>query len=380
MKKIAIIGATYLQEPLIRKAKEMGLETHVFAWAANDVGEKIADFFYPISIIEKEEILGKCIELEIDAICSIASDLAVITVNYVAEKMNLTGNSIESALLATNKHEMRLAFEKNNDPSPHSVLVRTVEDINSEMKFPVIVKPLDRSGSRGVSKINSIEELPSAIKCAEECGFIKGALIEQYVEGREYSVECISYQGTHHFLAITQKYTTGAPNFIETGHLEPAQIDDEIRDKVKNVIFHALNSLKIKNGASHSEIKIDDDGNISIIEIGSRMGGDLIGSELVYHTTGIDYVKAVIQIALGEMPDLSPATTETGIAAIHYVCSDEDIYIYKQLLIDNPDIILVANVPEKIEGAVTDSASRFGYYVLKSDNIEDISPYMPRLC
>ena len=83
MKKLAIIGASYLQEPLIQKAKSMGLETHVFAWAAGDVGEKSADHFYPISIVEKEQILKTCQEIDVDGICSIASDLAMLTVNYV---------------------------------------------------------------------------------------------------------------------------------------------------------------------------------------------------------------------------------------------------------------------------------------------------------
>ena len=95
MKKLAIIGASYLQEPLIQKAKSMGIETHVFAWAANDVGEKSADYFYPISIIEKEQITQKCREIGIDGICTIASDLAVITVNYVANQLHLNANSME---------------------------------------------------------------------------------------------------------------------------------------------------------------------------------------------------------------------------------------------------------------------------------------------
>ena len=91
MKKLAIIGASYLQEPLIEKAKSMGIETHVFAWAAGDVGEKSADYFYPISIVEKDEILKRCREIGIDGICTIASDLAVITVNVENAVPVLTG-------------------------------------------------------------------------------------------------------------------------------------------------------------------------------------------------------------------------------------------------------------------------------------------------
>lgn len=102
MKKLAIIGASYLQEPLIEKAKSMGIETHVFAWAAGDVGEKSADYFYPISIVEKDEILKRCREIGIDGICTIASDLAVITVNYVAN--NIIDRIYKTAVIIANNN------------------------------------------------------------------------------------------------------------------------------------------------------------------------------------------------------------------------------------------------------------------------------------
>lgn len=145
-KKIAIIGASYLQLPLIQKAKELGYETHVFAWKANDVGEKVADYFYPISIVEKERILKKCREIGICGICSIASDLAVITVNYVAEELGLNGNSLETTDVSTNKYLMRQIFKKNGDPSPKSMKVDLDTDLDKiNIIYPVIVKPTDRS-------------------------------------------------------------------------------------------------------------------------------------------------------------------------------------------------------------------------------------------
>ncbi|MEG0378791.1 MAG: carbamoyl-phosphate synthase large subunit, partial [Eubacterium sp.] len=99
--KVAIIGANDFQNPLILKAKEKGYETHVFAWKEGAVGEKNADFFYPISIVEKDAILKQCRELGITGVCSIGSDLASLTVNYVANQLGLTANSDESALLST---------------------------------------------------------------------------------------------------------------------------------------------------------------------------------------------------------------------------------------------------------------------------------------
>lgn len=100
-------------------------------------------------------------------------------------------------------------------------------------------------------------------------------MIEEYVEGQEYSVEYISYKGKHTFLALTQKYTTGAPHFIETAHLEPAVVSKDILDRIKSIVERALDSLAIQNGASHSELKVDSKGNIKIIEIGGRMGGSV---------------------------------------------------------------------------------------------------------
>ncbi len=376
MKKLAIIGASYLQEPLIRKAQEMGYETHVFAWKANDVGERIADHFYPISIIEKDEILEVCRSLDISGICTIASDLAVITVNYVASKLRLPCNSMETTLKSTNKHLMRMAFEENNDPSPKSILVNSVDDLeNVELAFPVIVKPLDRSGSRGISKVYEREQLPDAIGSAKEQGFEKSALVEEFAEGDEYSVEYISFEGQHHFLAMTKKYTTGDPHFIETGHLEPAPVSDEVLGKVKDVVNHALDTLGITNGASHTEIKIDDKGTIRIIEIGGRMGGDFIGSDLVRISTGIDFVRAVIQVAVGEKPDLSKVCSPM-IAGVRFIFNEEDISVYNRLSDKDPSMIVSSEIRE-IKGEVSDSSTRFGYYLMASKDMETMKQYMP---
>lgn len=108
MRKVVIIGANNFQMPLIKKAKALGYETHVFAWKEGAVGAKYADYFYPISIVEKEEILEKCKEIKPDAVLSVASDLATITVNYLTEKLGLTGNSLECTKISTNKFEMRM--------------------------------------------------------------------------------------------------------------------------------------------------------------------------------------------------------------------------------------------------------------------------------
>ena len=378
MKKLAIIGASYLQEPLIQKAKSMGIETHVFAWAANDVGEKSADYFYPISIIEKEQITQKCREIGIDGICTIASDLAVITVNYVANQLHLNANSMECTRLSTNKHLMREAFEKNGDPSPRSILVEDVTDLSGiTLQYPVIVKPLDRSGSRGITKLESAEELREAIENAKEQGFEKKALVEEFASGQEYSVEFISWKGKHHFLAVTEKFTTGAPHFIETGHVEPARLSDEMCEQVKRVVSHALDSLQITVGASHSEIKIDQDGNIRLIEIGGRMGGDYIGSHLVEWSTGVDFLENVICVALGQ--DINIVSKHKPYAAaIRFVFGKDDLETLNIIQREHPEYLKVVDVSDDIEGNVADSSDRHGMYLMVAENREAFEQYLPK--
>lgn len=380
MKQLAVIGASYLQAPLILKAKAMGCETHVFAWAADDVGEKLADHFYPISIVEKDQILQKCREIGIDGICTIASDLAAVTVNYVAEQMGLPGNGMRCCEKSTNKHKMREAFQAAGDPSPRSVLIGPNMDLSAlaGMQYPLIVKPTDRSGSRGITEVRRPAGLPAAIARAREQSFERMALVEEFVQGQEYSVECISWQGTHHLLQITLKYTTGAPMYIETGHMEPAPLTPVLQEQVRQVVFHALDTLEIKNGASHSELKIDAGGQIRLIEIGGRMGGDCIGSHLVPYTTGLDYVGMVVQIALGQAPDLQPRTEVWPACGIRFVFGPRDLEL-REVLRQTPGITMLEESPiDPMDHIVTDSSTRFGYYIFAASDPARICEWMEK--
>lgn len=377
MRKLAIIGASDFQNPLILKAKEKGLETHVFAWESGDVGERTADHFYPISITEIDQIAEKCREIGVDGICTIGTDLGNITVAKVAAKLGLVANPVDAVARSTNKHLMRETFEACGDPSPRSREVRGVEEAESlDLEFPVIVKPTDRSGSRGITRLDGPEGLAEAVSEALDVSFEKAALVEEFVPGQEYSVEYVSWRGSHTFLALTKKYTTGAPGFIETGHIEPAPEPPETYDKVRSVVSHALTSLGVQYGASHSEVKVTPEGDVKIIEIGSRMGGDCIGSSLVPLSTGVDFVGAVVDVALGRKPDLTPRHAPAH-AMCRFVFSQADVDVLDRVRSEHPEFLDFATPIESFDHAVTDSASRFGFYVLSAPTYEDLAPYLP---
>lgn len=365
MKKIAIIGANEFQDPLIRKAKDMGFETHVFAWAAGDIGERTADFFYPISIIENDAIADKCREIGVCAVCSIGSDLAVHAVNYVSRAMGFPCNSERCERVATDKYEMRKAFMEAGIPTPRFALADDgflLDDV-AGFCYPLIVKPTDRSGSRGITKVESPEGLLPAVKAAQAQSFNKQAIVEEFVYGNEYSCECISYKGKHEMLAITKKYTTEAPHFIERGHVEPSDIPVRFIPMIREVIFNALDALDIKWGASHPEFRITAEGDIRIIEIGARMGGDCIGSDLVEISTGYDFTRMVIDTACGKEPDMR-RVSEAKRAAVWFVFNNEDAKQMRRVVSETPELIWRASeLGDIAEGKVTDSSNRFGYYI-----------------
>ena len=146
---------------------------------------------------------------------------------------------------------MREAFARAGIWVPFFAVAGENDKISvQESGYPVIVKPTDRSGSRGIDKSGKERrtEILSIARATEQ-SFEKKAIIEEYIEGAEYSVETISYQGTHTLLAITKKYTTGNPHYIEVGHLEPAPLSTETEEKVKETVFAALSALGVENGA-----------------------------------------------------------------------------------------------------------------------------------
>jgi biotin carboxylase len=302
MKKIAIIGGGYLQLPLVLKANEMGYQTYCFAYLDGAICQEHCTRFYDISIVHKEEILAVCEELGIDAVTTISSDLAVATVNYIGEKLGLTSNPNKHTEITTNKFKMKEVFHKNKIPLARFVLCKTEQDLEKTelLNYPLIVKPVDRSGSLGVTKIDSVNDLNSALQKAKAFSISCEVIVEEFIEGHEVSVETISQNGSHVILAITDKVTTGAPYFVELEHHQPSSLPEDTLNKIESVVISALNSLEIQVGASHTELIISYEGELYLNEIGARMGGDFIGSDLVELSTGYDYLNAVLDLSLGK--------------------------------------------------------------------------------
>ena len=371
MRTLAVVGASYLQLPLVRKAKEMGVRTICFAWKEGAVCRDEADAFYPISIVDKEEILAVCRKEEIAGITSIATDVAVPTIAYVAGELGLVGNSVESAAKSTNKFLMREAFRGAGVPCPAFAVVDGVGNLPEavgKMSFPLIVKPTDRSGSKGVTRVDSPEALEGAIRNAIDDSFCRKAIIEECIaDMHEVSVEGISWNGEYNLLQITDKVTTGAPHYVELGHHQPARLSAETKRRIVDAVRRGVDALEIKYGASHAELMITDDDRVFMTEIGARMGGDFIGSHLVRLSTGYDFLKGVVDCALGVRPRIEYGP-HFGFAGVWFYASQTSWV---------RDVILKPGVDGTIEESallrdgVSDlscSADRSGYFIYKSNS------------
>ncbi|MET2984894.1 ATP-grasp domain-containing protein [Aureibaculum conchae] len=366
MKKLAIIGASYLQKPLVLKAKRLGFYTICFAWEDGAVCKEICHEFYPISIIEKEKILEVCRELKIDGITSIGSDVAVTTINYVAVNLNLAGNSIQSAEISTNKYLMRTAFKNGNINIPNFIEVGTdyqLHEIES-LNYPIIIKPVDRSGSKGITVLNTKSNLSKAIDYALKVSFIKKVIVEEFISGEEISVEGISFNGKHKIITFTDKVTSGFPHFVELEHHQPSKFySTELRNEIEKTVLNGLNALKIRNGASHSELIITKDNKVYITEIGARMGGDFIGSDLVQLSTGFDYLKAVIDIAFGS--NKKQDNSIQSYAGVYFYSSKSKHV--KEKCIMNKEYVVECDFEDKPNDELKQSADRSGYFIYQSN-------------
>ena len=300
-KKVLLLGASALQLAAIRKAKELGVTCIAVDYDENAVGVKEVDKFYNVSTIDYKRVLETAQKEEVDGIFTICSDRPMQIVAKVGATLGLNTISCEAALLATNKAFMRNALFDNNVSIPKYKICKDFLDFKNAIKelgFPVIVKPSDNSGSRGISFIECENSYNQAYEYAKENSLDGVVLVEEFVNGDEVSVEAFVENGEVRIIQITDKITTGAPHFVEMGHNQPSAHPDHIVTLIKETTINAVKALKIEGGPVHAELKVARDG-VKVIELGARLGGDYIATDLVPLSTGVDLVEANIKWALG---------------------------------------------------------------------------------
>jgi len=308
MKKLLIIGASILQLPAIKKAKELGHYVAVADFNPNAVGIPYADEFYNASTIDIEAICKVAQEFKPDGIMTLATDMPMRSIAAATSQLGLPGISMDTAIKSTDKGEMIKAFKEHGVESPWYFIIEQesqLQEVMPQIEYPCILKPTDNAGSRGVILVNSESELLEAYQYSVSQSRGGWVILEEYMTGPEVSVEVMVVEGEPHVLQVTDKLTTGAPNFVEMGHNQPSMLPLEEVERIKDLACRAVRSVGVNCGPSHVEIKLTPTGP-KMVELGARMGGDCITTHLVPLSTGIDMIKATIDVSLGLTPDIAP--------------------------------------------------------------------------
>lgn len=309
MKKVLIIGAGFLQDFVIVKAKQMGYEVHTVDANPNAVGFQHADHYGVINIVDEKACLEYARDNKIDGVLTAATDYGVLTAAYVAREMGLPGLKYEVAQLIKNKYQVRKCLYENHvDDTEQAYEIHrdtNIEKLANEIVYPVMVKPCDGSGSRGASRVDKAEDLKEACKYAMDGSITDRAEVETFIVGKEYGAESLVVNGEIHILGIMQKWMTNPPYYAELGHSIPNDLQKEVEDKAKKCVENAIKALGVNCGSVNMDMLITEDGKVYIIDIGARMGGNMIGPCIIPYGKGIDYMAAMIQNAVGDQVDLS---------------------------------------------------------------------------
>ena len=327
MKKLLVIGAGFLQDFVIQKAVSMGYETLTVDADPNAVGFKHAHKHAVINIVDEKACLEYAKAEQIDGVVTAATDFGVLSAAYVAQEMGLPGLKYEVAQLIKNKYRVRKClYEAQVDDTEQAYEVNAETDMEAlakKLTYPVMVKPCDGSGSRGASRVDKAVDLKDACIYAMNGSITHRAEIETFILGQEYGAESLVVDGQIHVLGIMRKWMTKPPYYAELGHAIPCGLPVEVEEKAKACVKNAITALGINFGSVNMDMLITPDGKVYIIDIGARMGGNMIGPCIIPYGTGIDYVGAMIQNAVGDPVDLR--AKEHGAVATKLLAFEEGI-------------------------------------------------------
>ncbi|WP_136313797.1 ATP-grasp domain-containing protein [Actinomyces procaprae] len=322
---VLILGGSPLQVPMIRAARRLGMRTLVVDVDPNVPGAALADEFAAVSTTDVEGLLALTRDRELAGVTSVGTDRPVRAIAAVAQAHGLPAVSPETAAACTDKALMLQAVARAGVPHPRFALATDLAELRSAVAhvgLPCIVKPLDSSGSRGVVQVDTEADLPRALEYALAPSHEPTVIVEELLVGREISCEVLCVDGVYHVLATTDKDTTGSPHFIETGHTQPADLDEETLAAAHALVAQCLAAVGMHFGPAHVEMMLTDNGP-ALIEFGSRMAGDFVSSHVVPGSTDIDFISLVLRQACGEQIEVPPSSGRA--AAIRFLTAPEGV-------------------------------------------------------
>lgn len=301
-KTLLIIGAGFEQLPAIQLAKSLGFRVVVTDMSEKAVGVEYADVFGKVSTADKEGNLAFAKAQAIDGVMTLGSELAVPVVAYVAEVLGLPAISPQTALAATNKNVMRERFEQYAVPAPQSKRISSMAELQTflaQARLPLVIKPSDCSGQRGVEKLEADANFELALAEAVRFSSDGCAIIEEFVQGPEINVTAVVQDGDIHFLSFSHRVTAEPPHFgIAVEHRSPVDLSETQIEQLKDASRQAIKSIGLENGIAYPQLIVNEHGAY-VIEIAARIPGGYM-REVAWLQSGIDMIEVAMRQALGE--------------------------------------------------------------------------------
>ena len=345
MKKILILGGTLFQIPAIQYAKQQGYYVITCDYLPENPGHAYADEYHNVSTTDKEGVLALSRQLAIDGILCFASDPAAPTAAYVSEQMGLPGNPLSKVEVLGEKHHWRKFLKENGFHTPQAKAYDALDDLlNDTWEFPVMMKPIDSSGSKGVTKVQKQEELKGAFEYALVYSRAKIVIVEEFIErvGPQIGGDGFFGEDKLEFVCLGDQVVDASINpYVPCGMKFPADISEELAEDIKKELERAISLVGLKNLSFNLEVMLDKRGRIFLMEIGPRNGGNCI-PEVIYNYTGVDMVGLAVEAAMGN--ERIVFTTQK---------KNSSFYAYYALHSDEKGVYNGFSVTEDFKGKIT---------------------------
>lgn len=340
MKKLMLLGGSRYLIPAIKAAKELGAYVITVDNIPNNIAHSYSDKYINESIIDKDAILKIATEENIDGILSFATDPGVVVAAYVAEKLNLPTNPLKSIIILQNKNLFRQFLMDNGFNTPAFTSYDNINDALNDKEYielPVIVKPIDSAGSKGVKKVEYINQLEEAIKYAFNHSFSKKIIIEEFLSSDGYTsdTDSFSIDGELSFVSFnTQIFDSKAINpYTPSAYVWPSDIPEDVQEGLKSELQRLVTLLDLKTGIYNIETRYASNGKAYIMECAPRAGGNRL-AEILKLSTGQDIISLSVKAALGyELDTKLQAPVYNGVWGEIILHSNEE-GIFKSLFID----------------------------------------------
>ena len=320
MKKILQLGANHFQITVIKAAKNMGCHVITADYLPENPGHRFSDEYHNVSTIDKDGIFELAKRLNIDAIVSYASDISAPIAAYVAEKLGLPTNPYESVVLLTRKDLTKNFLKKHNFNVPKSDLFYNIDaayQYYMDLNKTSIIKPVDSNGSKGVSIISDAKEFDTAFSTALTFSREKKVIVEEFIQRDSYQIagDAFIMNGeVVYFGFMNEHFDKYCNPLVPIGESFPSILSDALKDKARTEINRFMHLLDMKSGPINMDFIVNNEGEVYIIEIGPRSGGNLI-TDIIAEAEGINLAECMIRAALGEKVTLTPQKNKQYIAS-----------------------------------------------------------------